>query len=160
MPISVLSPANAYNPGSDLWIFPELEESQWTQKVDWYLNFQIQKNSQRSSLSISDDIRSTLNACEISVPDFTTTAESSALMISSHLQLPNKWIVVTPGSKNFRAWVKNLYQLWMKLKEPSLRVFLPTGVLANAFVESWNLLSTSEELTLVLDSQTKIRSNE
>lgn len=160
MPISVLSPANAYNPGSDLWIFPELEESQWTQKVDWYLNFQIQKNSQRSSPNISDEIRSTLNACEISISDYATSAETSPLMISSRQQLPNKWVVITPGSKNFRSWVKNLYQLWTKLKEPSVRVFLPMGVMANSFVESWNLLSTSEELTLVLDSQTKIRSNE
>ncbi len=160
MPISVLSPANAYNPGSDLWIFAELEESRWTQKVDWHLNFQIQKNSQRPPLAFSEEIRTTLTACELSMEDFSTSAETTPLMISSRRQLPNKWVVVVPGSKNFRQWVKYLYQMWTKLNEPSLRVFLPVGVVANSFVESWNLLSASEDLTLVLDSQTKTRSNE
>lgn len=160
MPISVLSPANAYNPGSDLWIFPELEDSKWTQKVDWYLNFQIQKNSQRLPIAISEEIRSTLTACEFTVSDFSLSVETSPLMISSRTQLPNKWVVVVPGSKNFRAWVKTIYSMWTQLKEPSLRVFLPLGTTANSFVESWNLLSASEDLTLVLDSQTKTRSNE
>ncbi|MEK6773877.1 MAG: hypothetical protein AABY64_08045 [Bdellovibrionota bacterium] len=160
MPISILSPANAYNPGSDLWVFPELEESQWTQKVDWYLNFQILKNSQRQSLELPKEILTTLNACELSPLDFNTSPESASLLISSKMQLPNKWVVVAPGAKNFRTWVKHLHQLWTKMKEPSLRVFLPTGITGNSFVESWNLISSSQDLTLVLDSQTKIRSNE
>ncbi len=156
---TVLSPANAYNPGSDLWIFPELEESQWTQKVDWYLNFQILKNSQKKSLEILPEVRATLDSCGLPHYSFVTSAETSPLMIISELHLPNKWTIIAPGSKNFRPWIKNMHRLWENLNKPSLRVFLPSEATNNSFVESWNLIGTTKDLTLVLDSQTKVRSN-
>lgn len=160
MSVHVLSPANAYNPGSDLWVFPELNESRWAQKVDWYLNFQILKNSQKEPLDLSSEIRSTLLSCELPEYDFKTSPETSSLMISSQIHLPNKWTVIVPGSKNFRSWIKQIHQLWEDLKEPSLRVFLPAEQTNNSFVESWNLIGVSRDLTLVLDSQGKVRSNE
>ena len=48
-----LSDYQALSPGADLWILPTLEESFWTQKIDYYLNFQISKQtSQETSVLI------------------------------------------------------------------------------------------------------------
>jgi len=160
MSISVLSPANAYNPGSELWIFPELQKSQWTQRVDWYLNFQILKNSQRETLSIAEEVQAILKEAELHEHSIVTSPTDSNLMISSQQQLPNQWVVVVPGSEKLRMWMADIHAVWENLKKPTLRVFLPMNLSANAFVESWSLISESEDVTLVLDSDTKIRSNE
>ena len=53
MATQTLYKSGAFGPGSKLWITPELEQSNWTRLIDWYLNFQISKakfhNSQEAS---------------------------------------------------------------------------------------------------------------
>ena len=159
MSATVLSLANAYNPGSDLWIFPELENSNWTQKVDWYINFQIIKNSQKKSLPLSEEIQNVLDKTGLDLKKI-ISARPQPLMISTSTWLPNKWLVVVAGSKQFSPWTQQVFQTWKQLKKPTLRIFLPTGQNASSFLEHWRELSSDQEMTLVIDSENKVRSNE
>ncbi|WP_413288515.1 hypothetical protein [Bdellovibrio sp. HCB337] len=148
--MNVLSLANAFNPGSDLWIVPDLQSCRWTQKLDWYLNFQIIKNQRH----LSPDTRNFtkliqretgLETYELSVP------KEAPLMITSEAFFPNKWVVVVPTSPNFGLWVREASAIWENLKHPSLRIFLPTGQNAGSFQKEWQKHHSFEDFTLVLD---------
>lgn len=148
--MNVLSLASAFNPGSDLWILPEFPNSRWTAKIDWYLNFQIV----RAARHLSPELRNfTLyvqkeTGLETYQPPVLKTAP---LMINSEAFFPNKWVVVVPAADNFSHWVRQVSDIWKNLKNPSLRIFLPTGQNAGSLHTEWQNHHTFEDLTLVLD---------
>lgn len=150
MSMSVLSQASAFNPGSDLWIVPQLEKSQWTARLDWYLNFQICKSSRHkmalTPLFVNEVIKETdLNKF------YRPVAAQAPLMIASEQLLPNKWVVLVPWDGDMAAWVKEVFQVWSGLKEPGLRVFLPPGQSAGLFQQAWVRHHSFEDFTVVLD---------
>jgi hypothetical protein len=73
------------------------------------------------------------------------------LMIDSQAFFPNKWVVVVPVDNKFKHWVNAISVVWENLKNPSLRIFLPTGQSASSFLEEWKNHHTFEDFTLVLD---------
>jgi hypothetical protein len=150
MALSVLSQASAFNPGSDLWIVPDLEKSQWTAKLDWYLNFQVCKASRHVSPQVPDYISNVVTQTELQVST-PVAASLSPLMISSENLLPNKWVVVLPWNGDLRGWSANIFEVWHKLKEPSLRVFLPPGQSTGNLQSAWQSHHTVPEFTVVLD---------
>jgi len=148
--MNVLSSANAYNPGSDLWIVPDASHCRWTPQLDWYLNFQMIKNQRHLSPEIRNFTRlvqreTGLEPCEISLP------EEAPLMISSESFFPNKWVVMVPLAAPFPLWVQEVSKIWENLKHPSLRLFLPTGQSAGSFHGEWQKHHSFEDFTLVLD---------
>ncbi len=150
MALSVLSQASAFNPGSDLWIVPDLEKSQWTAKLDWYLNFQVCKSSRHQSPTLPAYVSGVLSETNLAVR---TPQEmlSNPLMISSQNLLPNKWVVVLPWNDDLSAWSACIFEIWSKLKEPSLRVFLPPGQSTGSLQTAWQSHHTVPEFTVVLD---------
>ena len=150
MSVSVLSQASALNPGSDLWIVPDLERSRWTAKLDWYLNFQICKASRHHSPKLPEFVGHVLRETEQGFPNVSLTADSP-LMISSSDLLPNKWVLVVPWTENMSAWTEKVVKTWRDLKEPSLRIFLPPGQSAGSLQQQWQMHQASQEFTVVLD---------
>lgn len=150
MALSVLSQASALNPGSDLWIVPDLEKSQWTAKLDWYLNFQICKASRHKSPSIPEFLSSVVSETELQLPKVPSTKNLS-LMISSDSLLPNKWVVILPWTGDLGQWTSRIFEIWQQLKEPSLRVFLPPGQSTGNLQSAWQTHHTFQEFTVVLD---------
>lgn len=150
MAISVLSQASAFNPGSDLWIVPHLEKSQWTTRLDWYLNFQICKASRHRTAQTPLFVNEVVKEAELE-KFYRPVANSAPLMIASEQLLPNKWVVVLPWADDMSAWGKDVFQIWQGLKEPSLRVFLPPGQSAGGFQQSWQKHNSFQEFTVVLD---------
>ena len=148
MAISVLSQASALNPGSDLWIVPDLEKSQWTAKLDWYLNFQICKSSRHVSKQLPAYLNEVLAETEL---DKKTLRASGPLMIASSELLPNKWVIILPWNDNLPAWTSQVFEIWKKLKEPSLRVFLPPGQNAGTLQADWQSHHDFQDFTVVLD---------
>lgn len=151
MAVSVLSQASALNPGSDLWVLPALNESPWTTKLDWYLNFQICKASRHESASVPSYLNEVLKETEQKAYVFKKgSAEHAAqpLMISSAPLLPNKWVVLISQKEN---WAQEVHEVWKGLKQPSLRVFLPPGQSAGHFQKEWQKYSDFQEFTVVLD---------
>ncbi|WII71215.1 hypothetical protein QJS83_12165 [Bdellovibrio sp. 22V] len=150
MAMSVLSQASALNPGSDLWIVPDLDKSQWTAKLDWYLNFQICKSTRHLSPSLPNYLRTVLAETELEKKSI-DIKPSAPLMIATHELLPNKWVVLLPWDGNLKQWTTQVFEIWQKLKEPSLRVFLPPGQSTGNLQLAWQTHHTFEDFTVVLD---------
>ncbi|MGZ3774010.1 MAG: hypothetical protein ACXVCY_16215 [Pseudobdellovibrionaceae bacterium] len=150
MNLSVLSQASAFNPGSDLWIMPDLEKSNWTAKLDWYLNFQICKSSRHVSLKLSSFVTSVLNETGLEEKQAPKT-QQDPLMIASERLLPNKWVVIIPWNNDASSWAKQSFEVWQKLKEPSLRIFLPPGQRTGSLESAWHNNESFQDFTVVLD---------
>ena len=150
MAFAVLSQATAFNPGADLWIVPQLEKSQWTAKLDWYLNFQICKASRHLTAHTAITVNDIVKEADLQA-FYQPVSETAPLMIPSEELLPNKWVVVIPWSGNIESWNKKVLEVWKGLREPACRVFLPPGQTAGTFHQAWSALHNAQEFTLVLD---------
>lgn len=149
MSLSVLSQASALNPGAELWILPDLEQSQWTARIDWYLNFQISKALRHQKAETPEFIQEVQAATELSPIEILNTG--SNLMIASSNHLPNKWVVVLPWNDNLEAWAKEIAKVWHSLQKPGLRVFFPPKQSSGQFQLAWKNQSDFEDFTVVLD---------
>lgn len=150
MALSVLSQASALNPGSDLWIVPDLERSRWTAKLDWYLNFQICKSSRHQTAALPEYVKTVLSETEQTTASVTLSVASS-LMIASPELLPNKWVLVVPWTEDMTEWTAEIFKIWNGLQKPSVRVFLPPGQSAGSLQQHWQKHHTVEDFTVVLD---------
>lgn len=150
MALSVLSQASAFNPGADLWIVPDLEKSPWTAKLDWYLNFQICKASRHVAPVMPPYVTEVLRDTELNVRSAPPLLDGP-LMVSSQNLLPNKWVVVLPWAGDLSAWSAQIYEIWSRLKEPSLRIFLPPGQSTGSLQLAWQSHHPVPDLTAVLD---------
>lgn len=150
MALSVLSQASALNPGSDLWIVPDLEKSPWTAKLDWYLNFQVCKSSRHQTPSVPEFISDVVAETEMGTP-FAPQKTAQPLMIASEGLLPNKWVVILPWEGDLSPWTKEVFRIWKNLNEPSLRIFLPPGQSTGNLQIAWQTHHPVQEFTVVLD---------
>lgn len=150
MALSVLSQASAFNPGSDLWVMPDLEKSNWTAKLDWYLNFQICKSSRHVSPKLPLFIKEVIAETGLE-KNFIPSSPKQPLMISSAELLPNKWVVIIPWDKDMAQWSSQSYEIWQKLGEPSLRIFLPPGQNTGGLQSAWHSRESFQDFTVVLD---------
>lgn len=147
---NVLSQASALNPGSDLWILPASGQSHWTEKLDWYLNFQICKASRHVAPQVGGFITEVLTETEIPALEI-KAGRQAPLMIASASLLPNKWVVILPITSNFDAWVAEIARVWKDLGSPTFRAFLPPGQSAGRLLELWHKHHNFEQFTVVLD---------
>lgn len=150
MSIGVLSQASAFNPGSDLWIAPDLEKSPWTAKLDWYLNFQICKASRHRRRELSQYLTEVLNETEMTSSTVISSTEQP-LMIASEKLLPNKWVVLVPWDDDMTQWTQEIFKVWKNLNEPTLRIFMPPGQSTGGLQMAWQSLHPSQDFTVVLD---------
>lgn len=150
MALSVLSQASALNPGSDLWIVPDLEKSQWTAKLDWYLNFQLAKASRHRTPQVPEFIGAVVTETQLDSP-YIPSAAPRPLMIASENLLPNKWVIVLPWQEDLAQWTSEIVKIWSDLKHPSLRIFLPPGQSTGSLQLQWQSHQPTQEFTVVLD---------
>lgn len=150
MSISVLSQASAFNPGSDLWIAPDLEKSPWTAKLDWYLNFQVCKASRHQRPPLPSYLQAVLSETEMETAPALSSQEQP-LMIASEKLLPNKWVVLVPWNGDVTAWTHEIFKVWKNLNQPTLRIFMPPGQSAGGLQIAWQGLHPSQDFTVVLD---------
>ena len=125
MSVKQLSYHTALTPGSDIWILSEKKYSFWTQKIDWYLNFQISKEFPRIDLSYAQRKKLT---DQWELPHFKLSMDNKnrVLMIASERLLPNTKTVILPFiNKHLESWVYEALRVWKNIKYPSLRLFFP-----------------------------------
>ena len=148
-----LSHASSLNPGSDLWVVPERKSCFATQKIDWYLNFQISRASKHIQKPISQRLAEILEKCGLQalVPQDHTENSRKSLLIPSNTSLPNRWVLVATGSDDFSNWVSTLAKTHVKMNAPSLRVFLPTGRTFEEFQKLWSKASDHGDVAVVID---------
>ncbi|MCM2282323.1 MAG: hypothetical protein NDI61_10825 [Bdellovibrionaceae bacterium] len=155
--------------GADLWVMADLASSAWTQKIDWYLNFQILRSSTHRTMQSSPELKQVLAHWEVELPvepnRKTDTAETAPLMIASSERLPNHAVVMIPLATSAESaestdsapsdpsaskrWVARVHDTWRGLDEPKLRVFLPKGMTAEQFARSWSGRKDAIEHALV-----------
>lgn len=150
MAMSVLSQASALNQGAQLWVLPDISNSRWTLKVDWYLNFQICKANRHTLRDLPEFIEHVVHDTGLEKPVIKYDEHSTLLIASEHL-LPNKWVGLIPLHKNYAQWVEQVSETWVSLQNPSLRIFLPAGHSPGDFNELWRIHSKFEDFTIVLD---------
>ncbi len=145
-----LSHASCFNPGADLWILPEEGVSRWAKKVDWYLNFQLARVRTSSPLPIPEEIVKFISFCELPLPAIPFCDGKKNLVASHHL-LPNRWSAQLVFQGQLEKWCKDIFEVWERLRKPTLRIFLPAGVNTADFLKSWSHLTTTDDFSLVLD---------
>lgn len=123
-------------PGAELWVVPTLDASPWTQKIDWYLNFQILRSTEHLAPEPPPELRDVVAEWEHEVPAI-EVSKAAPLMVASSELLPNHAVVVVPPAGSPAAWVESVHKVWTKLDRPSLRVFLPEALGAQDFASSW-----------------------
>lgn len=153
--MQILSAASSLNPGNDLWILPESSESRWPLRLDWYLNFQINKASHHRPQKRSQPLNDLLSEIEWSLPEM-AASESQPLLVSAEGHLPARWLAIVPGSRDVDQWVDAIFKTWKGLGEPSFKVFLPTGLEETVFSKTWKKRSSFEDFSLVLDQDPRM----
>lgn len=150
MTLGVLSQASAFNPGSDLWVMPDLEKSHWTAKLDWYLNFQICKSSRHVSPLLPQFLEEVVEETGLDQKKLPANSQH-LLMIASEELLPNKWVVIIPWENDIAKWTAESFKIWQNLKEPSVRIFLPPGQNTGSLESQWRASESFQDFTVVLD---------
>ena len=135
MAIKSLYRAQAFGPGSDMWVIPSKESSNLNQKMDWYLNFQLSKAHDHQSQSLSPQLRSLLNANQLQMLA-DSPAHTGALMLSAEHSFPTKTVIEVPFD-NKKKWVEHIHVTWQNLGQPALRVFLPSPLSPDEFKDLW-----------------------
>lgn len=153
----LLSQASAFNPGCDLWITADPGASRWALKIDWCLNFQILRGLRHTPVRAAESLVKTVKLTEldwIEIP-----AESGEpLLVAGGPNLPARWVACLPyENSDLPGWVTRIEKLWSGLGRPSLKVFLPTGLAAGTFTETWRRLGGNAEISLVLDQEPQMK---
>ncbi len=142
---------SALSSGSDLWVVADLEHSQWTAKIDWYLNFQIVKASRYKTPALSEFLIDTLEKTGLTAPQ--VQADDGPLLIQSEFLLPNKWVLVLPYKSDIKEWTTEISKVWEGLQKPSVRIFMPTGQTSSPQSQGWFEKLGFKNVTVVLDLQ-------
>lgn len=146
----LLSKASALNPGHELWVSPDDLNSKWSQRLDWYLNFQIAKARAHRAATRQAPLEEILNEIEWT-PETFAVAANEPLLISCAGLLTSRWVALVPQADDLTAWIQKVERLWRGLGRPPLRVFLPTGLQAGTFSEEWKRHVGTDDLSVVLD---------
>ena len=144
MPIRTLSSHTALVPGADLWIISDLHSSDWTQRLDWYLNFQITKAKSHQTPGLSDEQIDSLKEWELPIYEKGLRQNDVPLMISTEELLPNRQTVILPYNGDITAWLSEAEEIWKSLKKPSVRFFLPDGISKAETVRQWQIPETAD----------------
>ncbi|MCK6597307.1 MAG: hypothetical protein L6Q37_03000 [Bdellovibrionaceae bacterium] len=151
MAVIVLSSNQAYNPGADLWIVPNFENSKISINIDWYNNFLLGKTSRRVAKNLSSELEDVITETELKLTSPKSPAKSP-IMIASDLSLPNRWTVMLVFNQDVKSWCKEIQKLYFDLKKPSMRIFLPSNLGINEFMEAWRLVSSDEDFSIVVEN--------
>jgi hypothetical protein len=150
--VTSLTKSNAFNPGSDLWVIPDLVESAISQRIDWYLNFQIHRFLVHSKKEISQALKEIMTQCELKDLDFISNNKKKnyGLLISSCHLLPNRWIYcLNVSSIGASQWVQNSFDVWSKLNQPSIRYVLPKTLSSVEFSPLLESHSFTQDISIV-----------
>lgn len=130
MGLKVLTSPTAFSPGSSLWVIPVADESEWTRKVDWYLNLQIRKAERHESKAVSDELEGIVQDNELDLKDVKVQSDAP-LLISSQNHIPAEGVMRIPSCETAEDWLRRALAVWENLNKPSLRFFLPENISQN-----------------------------
>lgn len=151
MSFQTLYRAKAFGPGADLWILPDSKSSPMAKKIDWYLNFQIARSELHVVRPISPELKKVIVENDLGLPDVENRT-NPPLLVAADTHFPTSKIIELKVQASLQGWVEQIQSLWLKLRKPRLRVFLPNDLTPEDFQKLWGTkfeTQLSEELTLV-----------
>lgn len=151
MALIVLSINQAFNPGAELWVAPDFEHSQMASKLDWYNNFLAGKMTRKEFKSLDSTLIATLVETELPQLNFQPQSDD-IILIPTEAKFPNRWTAIVPYQGELAVWCKKINKLYLDLKNPTLRIFLPTNLSLSEFTETWRSISSVEDLSIVLEN--------
>ena len=151
MALIVLSINQSYNPGAELWVVPDFDHSQIATKLDWYNSFLAGKMTRKESRQMDSSLMETLNETELPKFNFETRADD-IILIPTQTKFPNRWTAFVPYQDELAVWCEKINKLYLDLKNPTLRIFLPTNLSLSDFTETWRSISSVEDLSIVLEN--------
>ena len=101
---------HAFSRGADLWIVPEPEQSLFSKKISFFLNFILERSQKHSS--------------ELKGP----------MLIESSRHLPCKKILFLKTGEN---WLGEAHQTFAHLKKPKLRLMPPCSITKEELILNW-----------------------
>lgn len=143
-----LSKAAAFNPGSELWLLPELEQSRWTQLVDWYLNFIISRAHKYTTPSLSPKLQSIIETYKLPLQPI-KPGKSVPMLFSSEGRLPSRQTIILKYHDSMEEWLDKSSNIWQKLNRPRLRIFLPDDISEKDFNKLWPQSDPATAIELV-----------
>lgn len=124
--------------GAETWIVPPLFLSQWAQKVNWLLNFQLSRAEKHVASDLPEKMEKILEDEEIEPFSLShSRVERQSLLVINPNLLPNKFTVQvfdinnTAGQLDFSRWVSASLKICEKLKTSSVRIFAPKDLPAS-----------------------------
>lgn len=151
MAINRIAESMAFSNGADLWVLPDPTVSDWANRVDWYLNFQIARARQHKAPVIPSGLVEILQETNLALPTPLSLGKAP-LMLSCQARLPAKQTVILGFDDELKEWCGQIFQIWQSLKQPSLRVFLPKRISFSQLQAAWPK-SGSEPVAFVCDDE-------
>lgn len=153
MSFQTLYRAKAFGPGADMWVIPEGSNSPMAKKVDWYLNFQVARAELHSVMPVSPELKKIIVENDLDLPEPKLSA-GAPLMIASSQHFPTSQIIEIKVQSSLNDWVSRIQNIWLKLRRPRMRVFLPNDLTPEDFEKIWQsntkaILQPNEEISLV-----------
>jgi hypothetical protein len=146
--MKTLDVAEAFSNGRITWIVADLEHSKWSQRIDWYLNFQITRAEPHRPASFAPELQEIIEKWEFEAPAVRLSAVAP-LMIASPELVPNHQTVVVPVKGAEAEWVLACHRVWVGLGRPPLRLFLPEGFKAPSVSSRWPKADEDADIELV-----------
>jgi hypothetical protein len=119
----------ALAPGADIWLTFPNQNSRWTQKLDWYLNFALSKWEVHVPHRLAPELKAMLYDEELECDDLNLSRDVP-LLIASHDTFPNAQFIVLPSTPT--CFVK-IPSLLGDLRAGSVRIFMPDTAEPAAF---------------------------
>jgi hypothetical protein len=141
MALQQLNHAQAFSPGSDLWVLHDDAANPVLSKLDWYLNFQITRARNHQPKDLAPNLRAVLT--ENAIPSNENKADKNQpLLIRAGAQLPTHFVMIVPA-KDLKKWSETVHEKWLHMQKPKLRIFLPLKMSLEQFGQNW----TKDELS-------------
>jgi hypothetical protein len=150
MAIEKLYAYHALKPGSQIWILPEKNLSQWTRHLDWYMNFLISKAEKRDYKKISETLKQILSSEEIKL-DVHPAESYDMTLLSTQDYFPNTATILLKNYSSPEQWVERITEILAQLRPKNFRVFLPQTCDINQFLKICKKDFEDMNVTLVED---------
>ncbi len=120
-----LAASSALSAGSDIWVTAPVKISSWTQKIDWYLNFQITRFTQRKKTVPAPELQELwMKSFDFKIKEDFLEDDDEMVLLSSP-SLPCKWVIHLPHWTEKKEISAALLKKISALNATSVRFFLP-----------------------------------
>lgn len=125
MDIAFLTDSQALGPGADIWIVAnEKMSSLWTGRLDWLLNFQLEKWNRHETSDLAPELKHILQEEELEFPQVQVNRTSGVLIASSNL-LPNTYTFFAHPEAQW--WIRAL-EYFHEVPNTTCRIFCSNSI--------------------------------